>query len=80
MPKWSTNLNDISYVDDTIIITSSNEYSLNLIMNSALHEYEEQSSQLVNKHMSFFSLHLNVARYNVDIVENFLGINRSSFP
>lgn len=79
MPKWSTNLNHLAYGDDTIIFTSSNEYSLKMIMN-ALHEYEEQSSQLVNKQMSFFSVHLNVAKNNVDIEEKFLGINRGSFP
>lgn len=26
LPKWSTNLNHLAYVDDTIIFASSNEY------------------------------------------------------
>lgn len=42
MPKWSSNLNHLTYVDDTIIFSSTNAYSLEKIM-STLQKYEKQS-------------------------------------
>ncbi|XP_059291469.1 uncharacterized protein LOC132044948 [Lycium ferocissimum] len=39
MPKWSANLNHLAYADDTIIFSSANDTSLQLIM-GILQEYE----------------------------------------
>ncbi|XP_060211964.1 uncharacterized protein LOC132639539 [Lycium barbarum] len=39
MPKWSANLNHLSYADDTIIFSSTDDTSLQLIM-GILQEYE----------------------------------------
>lgn len=39
MPKWSPELNHLAYVDDTIVFTSSNKYSINKRI-QILKEYE----------------------------------------
>lgn len=42
MPKSSPELNHLAYADDTIIFISSNEYSINKII-QILNEYELES-------------------------------------
>ncbi|KAH0683061.1 hypothetical protein KY289_020813 [Solanum tuberosum] len=44
MPKWSANLNHLAYADDTIIFSSTQNYSLGKIM-TVLQDYEKQSGQ-----------------------------------
>lgn len=53
MPKWSHNINYLSYVDDTIIFNSSRYGDIQLIMN-VLEDYEATSGQKVNKDKSSF--------------------------
>ncbi|XP_060190651.1 uncharacterized protein LOC132619914 [Lycium barbarum] len=53
MPKWNANLNHLSYVDDAIIFTSANRYSLALVMEVLLN-YETVSGQRMNRDKSCF--------------------------
>ncbi|XP_059302342.1 uncharacterized mitochondrial protein AtMg01250-like [Lycium ferocissimum] len=59
MPKWSANLNHLSYTDDTIIVASVGKASLEMIM-SILHEYERVSGQKINANKSCFYMHKKV--------------------
>lgn len=79
LPKWSDNLNHLAYVDNTIIFTSSNKYSLERIM-ECLQEYETESGQKINKHKSAFFLHQNVAGEVRKLVEECTGFTRGQFP
>lgn len=47
LPKWSSELNQLAYADNTIIFTSSNEYSIGKIM-WILKECERESGQKIN--------------------------------
>ncbi|XP_059312892.1 uncharacterized protein LOC132064045 [Lycium ferocissimum] len=79
MPKWSPKLNHLAYADDTIIFTSAENYSSNLIMNT-LQKYEEISRQLINKGKSSFYMYSNVTNNLVQQVETITGFSRGSFP
>uniref|UniRef100_A0A0V0IRF8 Putative ovule protein n=1 Tax=Solanum chacoense TaxID=4108 RepID=A0A0V0IRF8_SOLCH len=79
MPKWSPNLKYLAYVDDTIIFSSTNEYSLKKIM-STLQKYEKQSGQKVNKEKSFYYLHQNTTRNISERVKQCLDMNWGDFP
>ncbi|XP_019240115.1 PREDICTED: uncharacterized protein LOC109220106 [Nicotiana attenuata] len=56
LPKWSPKINHLSYADDTIIFSSSDDTSLRLVM-EILHAYEAASGQLVNKAKSAIYMH-----------------------
>uniref|UniRef100_A0A0V0HYL8 Putative ovule protein n=1 Tax=Solanum chacoense TaxID=4108 RepID=A0A0V0HYL8_SOLCH len=79
MPKWSANLNHLAYADDTIIFSSTQNYSLGKIM-TVLQDYEKQSGQKVNKEKSFYYLHQKVAAGISHQVEQCTGMSRDSFP
>lgn len=68
MPKWSPDLNHLAYADDTIIFTSSNEYSIKNIM-QVLKEYELESSQKINMVKSFLYMYRNTLTSAVHQVE-----------
>ncbi|KAG5610595.1 hypothetical protein H5410_021876 [Solanum commersonii] len=51
LSKWSEQLNHFSYVDDTIIFSSADRSSLQLIMHT-LKMYKQQSGQLINEKKS----------------------------
>ncbi|XP_075103600.1 putative mitochondrial protein AtMg01250 [Nicotiana tabacum] len=58
LPKWSPNINHLSYADNNIILSSSDATSLRLIM-EVLNAYEEASGQLISKAKSaFYMYHL----------------------
>nr|XP_016446298.1 PREDICTED: uncharacterized protein LOC107771452 [Nicotiana tabacum] len=56
MPKWNPKINHLTYADDMIIFSSSDETSLMLIM-QVLNAYEAASGQLINKTKSAVYLH-----------------------
>ncbi|KAG5610506.1 hypothetical protein H5410_021787 [Solanum commersonii] len=60
MPKWSANLNNFSYEDDTIIFAAADENSLKIIM-KVLGRYESQLGQLINKGKSAWYMHQNTS-------------------
>lgn len=69
----------MAYVDDTIILTSADKNSLELIM-TTLHEYEKVSGQLINKGKSSFYMFQNAAINLVQQVEESTGFVKGSFP
>nr|XP_016460879.1 PREDICTED: uncharacterized protein LOC107784288 [Nicotiana tabacum] len=79
MPKWSPKINHLSYVDDTIIFSSSDENSLRLVM-EVLQAYESSSSQLVNKAKSAIYLHHLTDNEVINKVERITSIGRQCFP
>lgn len=56
LPKWSLKINHLAYADDTIIFSSSDATSLQLIM-EVLNAYEAASGQLINKLKSVVYMH-----------------------
>ncbi|XP_060211780.1 uncharacterized protein LOC132639344 [Lycium barbarum] len=79
MPKWSANLKNLAYADDTIIFTSADKPSLELTMN-VLSEYEKISGQLLNREKSFFYMHQKSAMQLCQEVEQIAGFTRGMFP
>lgn len=55
LPKWSEQINQLVYADDTIIFANADKRSLQLIVDT-LTLYESQSGQMINKGNSFFYL------------------------
>ncbi|XP_059311005.1 uncharacterized protein LOC132062449 [Lycium ferocissimum] len=56
MPKWSPQINHLSYVDDTILFFSGDGYSLKKMM-KRLRKHEKASGQLVNTDKSCYYTH-----------------------
>lgn len=56
LPKWSPKINQLAYVDDTILF-GSGDRSFIIKMMQILKDYEDDSSQRVNKGKSSFYLH-----------------------
>nr|XP_016450378.1 PREDICTED: uncharacterized protein LOC107775192 [Nicotiana tabacum] len=79
MPKWSPKINHLSYADDTIIFSSSDETSLRLVM-EVLQAYESSSGQLVNKAKSAIYLHHLTDNEVINKVKRITGIGRQCFP
>ncbi|XP_060212008.1 uncharacterized protein LOC132639585 [Lycium barbarum] len=79
MPKWSANLNHLAYADDTIIFSSANARSLELIM-EVLQAYEQVSGQLINKGKRSFHVHSKVSNGLIQQVETITGFKRGTFP
>lgn len=78
MPKMSSELNHLAYADDTIIFTSSNEYSIKKIM-QILKKYEVESGQKINMDKSFFYMHQNTLAVVMMQVEQATGMSRGVF-
>ncbi|XP_070041120.1 uncharacterized protein [Nicotiana tomentosiformis] len=79
MPKWSKNINYLSYVDDTIIISSSHYGEIQLILN-VLEDYEAASRQKLNKEKSFFYMHENAPPEEANTVHLITTFQRHYFP
>ncbi|XP_019240885.1 PREDICTED: uncharacterized protein LOC109220870 [Nicotiana attenuata] len=79
LPKWSPKINHLSYADDTIIFSSSDDTSLRLVM-EILHAYEAASGQLVNKAKSAIYMHHLTDSTVVSKVESITGIGKQEFP
>ncbi|XP_070021428.1 uncharacterized protein [Nicotiana sylvestris] len=79
LPKWSPKINHLAYADDSIIFSSSDETSLQLIM-AVLSDYEAASGQLINKAKSVVYLHHNAPINVVNKVVRISGIDRQDFP
>ncbi|XP_075088393.1 uncharacterized protein LOC142170391 [Nicotiana tabacum] len=79
MPKWSPKINHLAYADDTIIFSSSNTTSLQLIM-KVLTAYETASEQLINKEKSAIYMHHQANEEVWRKVERVTVIGRQDFP
>ncbi|XP_059288608.1 uncharacterized protein LOC132041955 [Lycium ferocissimum] len=78
VPKWSHNLNHLSYADDTIIFASTHKESLGKIM-KILQGYETTSGQLINKDKIAFYMYQKVADNFVQQVAQITGFSRDQF-
>lgn len=79
LPKWSPNINHLAYADDTIIFSSSDATSLQLIM-EVLTTYEAASGQLINRSKSAVYLHHFAGAQVVDKIQRITGIPKREFP
>lgn len=79
LPKWSDHINHLAYADDTIIFTSADGISLDLLMN-ILREYEKQSGQKINTENSLFFVYHKTAQNPISSVEEKTGFIRGKFP
>ncbi|XP_060181247.1 uncharacterized protein LOC132610861 [Lycium barbarum] len=79
MPKWSSALNHLAYADDTIIFSSAESNSLQLIMDT-LQDYERIAGQLINKRKSSFYMFNKVSNQLIQQVEAVTGFVRGQFP
>lgn len=75
MPKWSPKINHLAYVYDTIIFSSSDATSLQLVM-KVLNAYEAASGQKVNKGNSDVYMNHSTSMEVVSKVERITGIGR----
>nr|XP_009610354.1 uncharacterized protein LOC104104043 [Nicotiana tomentosiformis] len=75
LPKWSPKINHLTYANDTIIFSSSDAISLQLVM-EVLFAYESASSQLINKSKSAVYMHHSTLLEVVNKVQRITSINR----
>ena len=68
MERNGPQINHLSFADDIIIFTSTENNSLHLIMKT-IEEYEGVSGQQVNKEKSFFMVTSNTNHVIIDNIE-----------
>ncbi|XP_059288380.1 uncharacterized protein LOC132041687 [Lycium ferocissimum] len=78
MPKSSLDLNHLAYADGTIIFTSADRYSLELVMEVLLN-YETVSGQRMNRDKSCFYMYKTCAMSLVQDVTQITGFTRGEF-
>ncbi|XP_060183208.1 uncharacterized protein LOC132613177 [Lycium barbarum] len=76
--KMECNLNHLAYTDNTIIVSSADNDSLNMIM-KVLQDYEKVSGQLNNKRKSSFYMFAKVLQNIVGVAAT-IGFSRGCFP
>lgn len=79
MPKWSPEINHLSYADDTILFCSGHHGSMKKMM-KVLKDYEMVSGQLINLTKSFLYLHEKVPIADCIRIRRVTGIGQGSFP
>ncbi|WMV44062.1 hypothetical protein MTR67_037447 [Solanum verrucosum] len=79
MPKWSSNINHLSYVDDTILFCSRDKKSVQKMM-KVLANYEQVSGQMINKNKCFFYLHEKAPIVSGQRLRRWTGIQQGHFP
>lgn len=79
MPKWSPEINHLSYADDTILLYSRDKHFIIKMMNN-LKCYEKVSGQMVNKLKSFFYLHEKTPLIYSIKLRRLTGIRQGNFP
>lgn len=79
MPKWSPQINHLSYADDTIIFCSGDNKSLKKMMR-ILKRYERSSGQMINSEKSYFYLHHKTENHIANRIQNTLGMTKGCFP
>ncbi|XP_060177942.1 uncharacterized protein LOC132607882 [Lycium barbarum] len=79
MPKWSPQINHLSYADDTILFCSGDGYSLKKMMRR-LRNYEKASGQLVNTDKSCYYVHHKVSARVNSKIKRYTKMRNDSFP
>ncbi|WMV24639.1 hypothetical protein MTR67_018024 [Solanum verrucosum] len=79
MPKWSPEINHLSYADDTILFCSGDRVSV-IKMMKILKDYEAISGQMINKSKSFFYLHDKTPLIVAIRMRRLTGIRQGNFP
>ncbi|XP_059301845.1 uncharacterized protein LOC132053756 [Lycium ferocissimum] len=70
MPKWSPQINHLSYADDTIPFCSGDRYSVKKMMKT-LRKYEKASRQMVNNEKSSYYTHHKVSTGINNIIKRY---------
>lgn len=79
MPKWSPQINHLSYIDNTILFCSGHFGSVKKT-NKVLGEYEYVSGQMINLDKSHFYLHEKTSIRIANRMRRITGINQGTFP
>ncbi|XP_049394714.1 uncharacterized protein LOC125859004 [Solanum stenotomum] len=79
LPKWSPNINHMSYADVTILFCSGDKRSI-IKMMMVLRRYEEVSGKLINKAKSYFYLHEKTPLIFSIRLRKLTGIRKGEFP
>lgn len=79
MPKWSPEINHLSYADDTILFCSGDRPSV-IKMMTVLRDYENISGQRINKSKSSFYLHDKTPLIVAIRLRRITGIKQGNFP
>lgn len=79
LPKWSPKINHLSYADDTILFRFGDKYSIGRMM-VVLCQYEQVSSQMINKNKSSFYIHENTPLGVGIKLKRLTGIKIGIFP
>ncbi|KAK6782011.1 hypothetical protein RDI58_019807 [Solanum bulbocastanum] len=72
-------INHLSFADDVIIFTSTDRYSMSLIM-SILEDYEHTSDQLINKEKSHFMIPSNTSQSIIYRIQEVTGFSKKDSP
>ncbi|XP_059310243.1 uncharacterized protein LOC132061439 [Lycium ferocissimum] len=79
MPKWSPQINHLSYADDTILFCLAENAFLKKMI-KVLGDYEKLPGQLVNNEKSSFYLYKKAPTNIVSRVRRKTGMRKGSFP
>ncbi|XP_070036476.1 uncharacterized protein [Nicotiana tomentosiformis] len=79
MKRQGPQVNHLAFADDTILFTSGEKHSLQLILN-ILNTYETVSDQLINKNKSCYSMAENTPQSIIRRVEMILGMRFDKLP
>ncbi|XP_059306203.1 uncharacterized protein LOC132057591 [Lycium ferocissimum] len=79
LPKWSPQINHLSYANDTIMFCSVESKSLKLMM-KVLRNYENTPGQMINNAKSSFYVHEKTPVSVIGRVKRRTGMNKGSFP
>ncbi|XP_070039469.1 uncharacterized protein [Nicotiana tomentosiformis] len=79
LPKWSPKINHLAYADDTIIFSSSDATSLQLVM-EVLSAYEAASGKLINETKLTLYMHHSTSMEVVNKVQRITEIDMQDFP
>ncbi|WMV08983.1 hypothetical protein MTR67_002368 [Solanum verrucosum] len=72
-------INHLSFADDVIIFTSSDRYSMKLIMDT-LGEYEHAFDQLINREKSHFMVHDTAPLDISSVIKKATGFSQNAIP
>ncbi|XP_070026389.1 uncharacterized protein LOC142182203 [Nicotiana tabacum] len=79
MPSRGPTINYLAYADDVVIFSSGSRISINIIM-KVIRDYEESSSQLVNRDKSFFLTAPKTRASRINRMRQCIGFLDKDFP
>ncbi|XP_070055347.1 uncharacterized protein [Nicotiana tomentosiformis] len=78
IPKWTNPLNHLAYADDTVIFSFVDPYFLKKVVD-VLTNYEQISTQLINKSKSSYYMHTKVSRNLQETIGSITGFQKGTF-